>query len=405
MRGQSALLAGLLLGAAFVFGHTAALAGPPAPPAPAEPEPNGWLTVSAEPTLWYVASSRPSTPVATTPPDAMGILRPAATLGDENIQHKPTAGARLTIGYQFTEANPFVPGCEVPVCGAEARFLFVGQRSFQSALSSVPRLIRPVSDLITQPQAGVVIAEPGLATGALAVGAKNNFWGAEANAWCDVCCNSVGTTYSVEIMGGARYLNMNESINLASSTTFLTNLQAFPAFAGLAGNRVAETESFVGHNNFYGGQAGVRANAYFNPVILTGYAQLAMGVTAESLNVNGQTVRTAPDGTRVVFPGAVLARPGTTGRFDLTHFAYVPEMGITGSIPVLDWLTLRGGFSALYWSDLLRPGDQVRQPNSSQLVGLPGLLPATAPATPSAVVLRQSGLWLLGVHVSAELRF
>ena len=211
--------------------------------------------------------------------------------------------------------------------------------------------------------------------------------------------DNVGTLYSVEVMGGFRYLNMNENISLFRSTTFFSDLGAFPTFAGFADNRITEAESFQAHDDFFGGQVGVRANAYFSPVTLTGSAKLAFGATAESLSIAGQTVRTLAGGQQIVFPGGVLAHPGTTGHFDRTHFAYVPELGLTASVPVLDCLTLSGGFSALYWSHLVRPGDQISRPTSSQLVGLPGLPTATGPATPSVLSLRESGLWLLGVHV------
>jgi hypothetical protein len=204
-------------------------------------------------------------------------------------------------------------------------------------------------------------------------------------------------------MGGFRYLNMNEGIDLGRSTTFSTDLGAFPAFAGLAGNRIDETDTFRAHHHFYGGQFGIRANAYLHPAIITGYAQVALGLASNTLQISGQSIRTTAAGQQIILPGGVLSRPETVGRFKRTRFAYVPEMGVGVSFPIMDCLTISSGFSALHLNHLLRPADHVRQGSASALVSVPAL--ASGPATTSSVVLRDSGVWLLGFHVGAELRF
>jgi hypothetical protein len=157
-------------------------------------------------------------------------------------------------------------------------------------------------------------------------------------------------------------------------------------------------------HHFYGGQVGIRANAYLHPAIITGYAQLALGLASNTLQVSGQSSRTTAAGQRISIPGGVLSRPETVGRFERTRFAYVPEMGVGISFPITACLTISGGFSVLHLNQLLRPADHVRQGSASPLVSVPGLASGSA-TTSSALVLRDSGVWLLGFHVGAELRF
>jgi hypothetical protein len=310
------------------------------------------------------------------------------------------------LGYWWVNDNPWVPGGKLPIYGIETRFLFVGERSVSSDIAS-PSLTRPFFNLNTNTPSAVVIATPGLATGFLSASASERMWGAEANFWSNLHFDWPGTTYSIDAMVGMRYLELNEGFQIGRSSAFVANPVGFPDYAFLAGNRITEQESISAQNRFLGGQVGIRANAMFDNVILTTQFQLAAGDTNEQLNVQGAQRRTLPSGQSIVSPGALFALPSNIGRHSRDEFALMPEIAVSLRFPINRHLTIGGTFTALYWSRIARPAEQVdRAVDITQIPNFPGAAAAlpTGLARPG-VPFNQSDLWLMGFMVSAEFKW
>jgi hypothetical protein len=254
----------------------------------------------------------------------------------------------------------------------------------------------------------VVVAAQGIATGSIASRAEQELWGAEANAWRNVYDNWPGTTLSVDLMAGFRYLDLDLDIAVRRNTVFASDLSAFPAFLPLAGSRLEERESFATSNRFYGGQVGAAARFYFTDrLAMDAHAKIALGITREEVRIEGSQTRTAPDGTRTVVPAALLALPSQRGRFDQDRFAQVPELGARVRCFVSDHVSLTAGFTALYWSRLVRPAEQLeRVANVTQIPNFPGSAAAPpADLTRPTVPFNQSSLWLLGMTFGVEVKF
>src|SRR5262249_29953378 len=183
------------------------------------------------------------------------------------------------------------------------------------------------------------------------------------------------------------------------------NLAAFPSFLPFAGNRIDVFDSFTTHNRFYGAQVGINSKWWVESLmIVEGTFKLAVGETSEDLNVAGAQVRTFANGTTATSVGGLLALPSNIGHHPHSQFAQVPELDFSLAYPIINHVTISAGFSALYWSRILRPGQQVdRAIDITQIPNFPGAAGAvpTGLASPS-VPFQQSDLWLLGIRIGLE---
>jgi hypothetical protein len=309
------------------------------------------------------------------------------------------------IGYWLTEDNPWLPDCSIRDVGGEVRFSFVGRRSAHFENKTAPTIVRPFFDVNDRMQSAVIVAAPGLATGVIAATAKVDVWGAEANFWKNVYYDYPGTTATVDLMAGFRYLDADHSLQIASTSFYNQNLAAFPTFLPFAGNRIDVFDSFVTHNHFYGGQVGIAGKCWVDDKMsLEGVFKLGLGTTSEDLNIAGGQVRTFPGGATATSSGGLLALPSNMGRFHRNQFAQVPELDFNVAFPCINHVTFSTGFSALYWSRLLRPGQQIDR--AIDITQIPNFPPAAgaAPAglASPGVPFRQGDLWLLGINLGME---
>ena len=73
-------------------------------------------------------------------------------------------------------------------------------------------------------------------------------------------------------------------------------------------------------------------------------------------------------GAAQAFNGGLLALPSNIGRYDRDVFSWVPELGVTIGYQCTDHWKLFVGYNVLYWSSVVRPGEQIdRTVNANQL--------------------------------------
>ena len=326
--------------------------------------------------------------------------------GVENAKG-PVSGGRFTFGYWQTEDNPWVPG-GIRDRGGEARFFFVGSRSGDISTTVPATLFRPFFDLNDRTILGFLVASPGIATGGINAHAQIDMWGAEANFWKNVYFNKPGTTTSIDVMAGFRYLNSNTGVEINSVSAFSPTIPAGP-FVPFAGNQLSVLDSFATHNNFYGGQVGIKAKTWFadNLMSLEGSFRVALGTTSEDLTIAGSQVRTFANGTTAVSNGGLLALPSNIGNHHMSQFAQVPELEFKFVYPVGNHLEFSTSVSALYWSKVLRAADQIdRSIDVTQIPNFP-LTPGATPTglTAPGVPFTQSALWVVGISLGVEVKW
>ena len=55
----------------------------------------------------------------------------------------------------------------------------------------------------------------------------------------------------------------------------------------------------------------------------------------------------------------MLTQSGNIGRHYRSRFAVVPEVGVEAGVPISERLKFQMGYTFLYWSDVVRPGDTI----------------------------------------------
>jgi hypothetical protein len=291
--------------------------------------------------------------------------------------------------------------------GAEASFFFVGKRSATLVDDTSPTIFRPFFDLNNRKESTFIVAAPGIATGGIAGHAEAKLWGAELNGYKNLCFDRgyPPETSSLNLLAGVRYLDLDQRLEIGSTSVFNTPVTGAPAFVAFSGNRLQVTDSFATHNRFYGGQVGATGKWWpLENVTVEATVKLALGATSEDLTIAGGQARTFANGVTVVSPAGVLALPSNIGDHHINKFAQVPELDIKITFPVVSHVTLTTDLSLLYWSRILRPGQQIdRALDITQIPNFPGAVGAvpTGLGQPS-VPFRQADLMVLSASFGLE---
>ncbi len=356
--------------------------------------PEGKYWVQADYLLWWLKSA-PIPPLITTSP--VGTPRPqAGVLGQpgtiilfpgDSEEENPRSGGYLTVGGWLNDCRTF---------GLEAYIFYLEDdgRSFQIASDGSTILARPFFNTQTNQQDAQLDAFPGLLSGSKSVSATTtNFLGAGINAIHNVCCDCC---YRFDLVYGYRYLRLEEEL-----TVFETLVSIDPQGLVPPGTTFALTDRFETQNDFHGGVIGASAEFWVNNLSVRLLGNVALGVTRQRVQINGSTVITVPGTPSEEFVGGLLALPTNIGSYSRNEFAVVPEVGLRIGYQVTCNIRATVGYNLIYWSDVVRPGDQIDLViNPTQLP--PGTLEGAARP---AFNFNSSDFWAQGVSFGLELRF
>jgi hypothetical protein len=369
---------------------------PPAAPGPVAVPPGSAssIYVSAEYLLWAVKRDR--APVLATTGDqqngaAAGRLGNADTLVLFNgaFDSNAFSGGRFTVGYFLDESAEKA----IEVTG-----FFLGPRSdrFTTSSAMFPVIARPFFSLNEGIERVEFTAIPGQSSGTLRINAPSQLWGMEANFRCPWCC---GCDYRIDMLAGFRFLSLKEQIEI------IENVQTVPGLADpFNGTPVIVRDSFATNNQFYGGQIGIAGQKRFGHFTLEAFTKLALGDTHQTVTIQGS--QTFPPGTPNVDPrpGGLLALDSNIGHFTRDRFAVVPEVGLTVGYFLTDNVQVTLGYNFLYWSSVVRPGDQIdrnldvnRIPNFTLRTPVPDV-----PGAHPAVLFKDTDFWAQGLTLGIK---
>jgi Putative beta barrel porin-7 (BBP7) len=324
-------------------------------------------------------------------------------VGGSTTSTGPTSGGRFTAGWNFDPCGN---------CGIEASFFFLGSKidTFLASSAQFPVLARPFFNVNTGMQDRELTASPGLLPAdffklqsAITVQNFTDLWGIEVNyrrLFCSDC------NYSVSGLLGFRYLDLHEGLSITENVLSLQAVPGFPIFD--PGNQIMVADSFQTRNRFYGGQIGLDGEYSRGRWFVGGRVQVGLGVTHETIDIGGSQTVTTPAGQRTTFNGGLLALPSNSGSFSQNKFAVVPQVGVKLGYNLTDNVRVFAGYDFLYWSNVVRPGDQVdTNLNVSQIPNF-GNNPAFVP--PSNIVrpivpFRTSSFYAHGVSAGIEVRY
>lgn len=132
-------------------------------------------------------------------------------------------------------------------------------------------------------------------------------------------------------------------------------------------------------------------------------SRIALGNTRQRVAINGATTRVLPGPpvTSETQAGGLLTQASNIGRYERDQFSVLPELGATVGFEVTQNFRLTFGYTLLYWSNVVRPGDQI------DLVVNPDNIPfqtaggMTEPLLP-AFAFDDVSIWAQGISVGAD---
>lgn len=211
---------------------------------------------------------------------------------------------------------------------------------------------------------------------------------------CDPRGNAVCVRTQLVAFLGWRHLDLSESLSLQEN---LTSLLPAPD-----DGRFLVRDRFATSNLFNGGDVGVlwqSSRGIFSLDLLT---RLALGSTHQRVQIAGNTTvrgSSDPGNNFENRPGGVFAQRTNIGEYARDRFAVVPELGVTLGCALTPQWRATVGYTFLYWSSVVRPGDQMDRNIN------PNLFP---PESTSLGLLRpgfefvESNLWVNGLNVGLE---
>jgi hypothetical protein len=349
--------------------------------------PAAGLYGSAEYLLWWTKDSPAPVPLVTD-----DILAPGTRvlLGGDDIGLGARNGARFTLGYRLT------PDWAVEATGF---FLSTGTESRAvagSGLAGTQDLLVPFFDPTIPGENVSNLSLAGQYSGAATETLRSTLWGVELNAVKPLAPRG---SLRLEVLGGFRYLKLGEEYSFGTSSPDLPGgpVTVFNTF-----------DVFDATNDFYGVQLGARARYELGSFLIGAAAKVAMGVMHQDVEITGGLTTnqfTVP--TVVSFPGGYFAQPTNMGSQSRNRFAVVPEASLNVGYRLTSWLSVVAGYTFLYASNVVRPGEQIdRTVNPTQSPSFGGPIPTTlvGEARPR-FKFEGSDFWAHGLSLGIALQF
>jgi hypothetical protein len=350
--------------------------------------------------LWWFKENRFPPLVTTGPPTSGGVIGQPGTsvlVGDNSLDRSQRSGGRLTLGGWTTEYQGF---------GLEGSFFYMESvnRSFNGGATGAPNsavLARPFFNVLTGREDAITVAFPGAFSGTLTGGNtgvqcdSGRLFGAEVNFIVNLCCKPTGR---IDLLLGYRYLSLDDRFGISENSVAAADVPV------IGGRITSVLDRIDASNRYNGGQVGLRGEwRCWDRLIAKGFAKVAFGATDETVGIFGATTSIAPGAVPMFFPGGFLALPSNIGSTTNEQFAIVPEVGLSLSYQVLDNLRLTAGYSFLYWSNVVRSGDQVNR--NINVLEVPSLTGTASPVLRGGPAIRCTDFWAHGISAGLEVRY
>ena len=349
-----------------------------------------------------MTTASPFDPEATRAALGFGTTQPL--LGPGTTLDGARPGARFHGRVQLRSLRPAAPRSELLLPDAQDE----GQL-FDSG--TTPVIGRPFFNLNTGTQDRELTTSPGIlpgdlfaGKGTLAVNQSTTLLGAELNKrWliCDDCVRRSHRFDRLPLSRSRRHAAHGREHHHCARHSRRRRRRPIAR----AGDRVFVFDHFDTQNRFYGGQVGVASEWRRGRYVLEGSVKLGLGATVQSVDIDGgQRIHTAAGGVQS-FQGGLYALPSNIGHHRQTRFAVVPEVGLKLGYQMTDNVRFFVGYDFLYWSSVLRAGEQIDQAiDVNQVPNAGGPFPAVNQRRP-AVLFQTSSYWAHGMNAGFEIRY
>lgn len=353
--------------------------------------------VRADYLLWWTKGEA-LPPLVTTSPDETPRLE-AGVLGEPNTEilfgdgrylNSVRSGGRIEFGAWLDE-------CRAIGVGGGFFALGGGNQTFSDASEGEPIIARPFFNTLTDAQDSALTAYSSTATGDVIAGdilVRTSNELLNANAFLTrLLWRERGLR--IDALGGYRFTRFDEDLSITENLV-VTESGAFVP----QGTTFDALDSFDVSNQFNGGDLGIKFESYAHRWSLDGMLKVALGGMQQQANVWGRTIVTVPGDAPDSREGDLLALPSNIGVYSRDKFAVVPELRLNLSYHITPAWRVNVGYTFIYWSEVLRAGEQVNTTlNTTQLMP-----PVVGPAVPTYSFV-DGDLWAQGLNFGTELRF
>ena len=310
-------------------------------------------------------------------------------LGGQSLGSQPSAGGRFTLGASIDKEETL---------GWEATYFFLGTRTFSQnartfAGGSVESIGLPYTNATTGMSDILTVAQPGVSNSMLTVSTSVRVQGWEVTGVANVVDDK---HVRVNALFGWRYFQVQEGLRLEQ-----TQFRYTPD-----GGLFRTADQFDAHNRFNGGQLGFHTDMRRGLVFCEMTGKIAFGQNYEVVKNEGMTILQGPTRGVQAFGGSgIYVQPSNAGRTANGVFAVLPEGTVKFGLHLGDSGRIYVGYSFLYLSDAVRPGDQIdRTLNPSQVPLVSGNGPVYGALSPARIVNR-SDFWVQGLVIGLETRY
>jgi Putative beta barrel porin-7 (BBP7) len=367
--------------------------------------------------LWWTKKGPLPAPLVTTgSADANiigGLTEPDTRIlfGGSDQDYGTTSGMRFSAGLWLDCDRNW---------GVEAGYFQLERRSTGFSARSDPGSNLVLAQPLLAPDGSEfteIVALPQFINGGIAITTQSRLLGWEING----VANAFRTNhFNFDLLTGFRALNLDETLQVASAfSSPFDQFLNFQTQSVNSGSTLTTFDGFHAQNHFYGGQMGGRLEWSLGPLTIGALGKVALGDNQELVQVVGSSTLIVPNGAALpvtgtstsipvtsstTVPGGVLAQTSNIGDHFRNRFAVVPELGLQVSYQITSCLEAHVGYSVLYWSKVVRPGNQVDRTVEAGLVPTDPLF-GTATGTRPAFPFHTSDYWAQGVNFGIGLRF
>jgi hypothetical protein len=353
--------------------------------------------------MWFVPDINTPLPLAQTSPNpfTIGAPFPANTtnaIGSTDLISAFRLGGRFGAGLWFDPCHRN---------GLEANFFFIGpsSRDLVATANGANSLWRPyivINQPIaptptpppTRPNFADVVANVG-DTGSIRVHTESFLLGTDAN-YRRRLLESCG--HFTDLLLGFRYMHLNESLTINETGTSTPPNSQVPVTASL-------TDRFETTNNFYGWQFGLLVHKQWGPWSADLTLKCALGPNASIVDISGRNDFGAIQNV------GLFAQSTNIGRWPSTAFSVIPEVGVNLGYMIRPRMRVHIGYNALYWSNVLQPGNQIDPIIDQTLVQfppgfpVPGFQPLSAADPHPVVPFKRSNYFAHGLNLGLTIRW
>ncbi|TWT47289.1 BBP7 family outer membrane beta-barrel protein [Botrimarina hoheduenensis] len=318
---------------------------------------------------WFDGMDTPPLVTRNTEPNRPDLASPGTqVLYGGELLDDARSGLRFTLGAWLDDQRDF---------GIEGDYLFMETESeFYSAgdpdgdgIVSIGRPFYDIAPIIggipSTPRQNVqLVTLPEVVGGTVGVAARSEFESVGIRLRTGICCREVGcggcnscsscgpinsgggrpTAISrIDFIGGYRYTSLDEFLSFSENATLLDSEQSLTL-----------NESFAVDNDFHGVDLGFVYEWESRRWALELLSKIALGVTDQEVRINGTTTSNG-----VTSNGGLLAQSTNIGVYSRDQFSVLPELSARLAYRITPRLRASVAYSLLFWSNVVRPGDQI----------------------------------------------